>query len=231
MAAVVVPTLRTMIEMYSLSAVRGDRSERFTTYVDACRSGEPLHGYNPMTTKPVAAVLETLLALDAEEVIREASNETLDRLGVDDNVTMFASVAAAGIWTDRHATTIDHRLSPRHVGEVLLWFDDDLQLGHIRAAAMEQTVRAVWWSRHEDHQPTLRQVSDREGLAGVLAGRSGARSDMAAQALDILGADTTRASAACYLFGDRAADRLGYATLGLEAGEGLEHSIALANDA
>lgn len=228
MAVRIVPTLETMVEIYSLSGAGGGRSDRFTTYVNACREGALLHGFNPMTKQPVAPVLEGLLALGAERVILEAGRETLDRLGVDDDVELFISVATPGMWTDRRATTIDHRIAPRHVGELLLWFDDELSETSIRAAAIEQTVRAVWWRQRSGDEPTLNDVAGREGLAGVLAGRPGAVSQAAAEALEVLGSDASRASAVAYLFGDAAAEHLGYPSLDLEQDEGWDHSIAQA---
>jgi len=228
MAVLVVPTLQAMIDIYSLSTVGGDRSERFLTYVDACRAGERLHGYNPMTTKPVAEVLERMATLDAERLLLDAGSETLEILGVDDDIELFISVTAPGIWTDRQATAIDHAVAPRHFGELLLWFDDPLDSLDIRTAAIEQTVRVVWWARRHS-QPKLDEIAYCEGLAGALAGCHGVPSGVAAETVEVLGEDASRATAVAYLFGDESARHLGYPPLGLDDNEGRNHSIAAIN--
>ncbi|MGH1489453.1 MAG: hypothetical protein ACRBK7_08700 [Acidimicrobiales bacterium] len=226
MAVVVVPTLEAMAEIYSLSSSGADQSPRFTTYIEACRSGQLLHGFNPMTTKPVAPVIESMLEFNAEQVVLEAGLETSELLSADEDIALFLSVAAPGMWTDRRANSIEHQLAPRHHGELLLWFDDDQSPASVRAAAIEQTVRAIWWARSEDSPPTLSAVVCREGLAGALAGRQGEHSGAAAEVEEILGEDRSHATAVAFLFGDNAAQQLGYPTLGLSHDEGLGHAIA-----
>ncbi len=227
MAVVVKPTLEAMAHISSLSSLGGDRSPRFEAYVEACRSGELLHGFNPMTTKPVASVIESMLEFDAERVVLEAGREAMEILGADDDVALFVSVAAPGLWTDRSVNAIEHQLAPRHIGEVLLWFDEELTVGTVRAAAIEQTVRAVWWSRFESKQPTLSAAARREGLARVAADRPGTHSERADEALGILGADRTHGTAVAFLFGDDAAEVCGYSPMDLSADEGLGHAVAV----
>lgn len=232
MTVQVIPTLERMLEMYRLSAAGGERSDRFTSYVDACRSGAPLHGFNPMTRLPVPAELERLLALDAERILRDAAVETVERVGASVDLTLFVSVAAEGMWTDRLGTSAAHLLAPRHVGETLLWFDDGLDAGSIRRAAIEQTARALWWSGREGEQrpePTLHELALREGAAARLAGVGGRVSDRAAETLEVLGEDRSGGTAVAYFFGDQAALQLGYQPLGLGEDDGLLHAIAVAS--
>ncbi|MEO1057064.1 MAG: hypothetical protein AAFY28_09145 [Actinomycetota bacterium] len=226
MTVAVEPTLEAMLHIYSLSADGGDRSPRFQAYLEACRSGRKLQGFNPMTTKPVAAAIESLLAFDAERIALEAGRTATDAIGADDDVDLFLSVAAPGMWTDARATTIEHRLAPRHHGEVLLWFDEAVTAEAVRAAAAEQTVRAAWWARSDSQQPTVAEVSRREGLAGVVAGRTGDASARAEQILHTVAADRSRGSAVAYLFGDDAAALFGYTALGLDVDEGLGHALS-----
>jgi hypothetical protein len=76
----------------------------------------PVHGYNPMTSKPVIDTIEALIDMRAE-----------DRLETVANQTAHITVATPGMWTDRLATEVEHRLLAKDPGG-LLWCRYGLRL-------------------------------------------------------------------------------------------------------
>src|SRR5437879_1606672 len=132
MAVRVVPTLAAMAEVY-----RRPLDERFDAYVDLARTGAPVASYNPMTSQDVLGTIERLLAIDAEALVAE----TLAAFDID--VALAIVVAAPGMWTDRLATEVEHRLAGKGRNEVLLWVGEDAGADAVRAAGLADFVRAT----------------------------------------------------------------------------------------
>lgn len=120
----VIRTLEAMADVYRLPSPGGARSPRFRAYAALAEQRLPVHGYNPMTSKPVLDTVEALLALGAEDRIARLANEVADALVFDGHATMHLTVATPGMWTDRLATELHHRLTAPDPGGVLWWFDE-----------------------------------------------------------------------------------------------------------
>jgi hypothetical protein len=230
MAVQVVPTLSAMAGVYQLSTKGGPASPRFGAYVELGRSGLPVSGYNPMTSKDVLGTIEALLDIEAERVVQDTADRWAEPLGLVDDVEMSVTVAFPGMWTDRLATEIEHRLLGCTWSQVLVWVDDTVSADAIVAQASAQLVRAAWTRLHGP-PATLADAAGQEGLAAALGGTvedgSVGRGDPAvAEALDVLGDDPSLGTMVAVLYGDDAAQALGWTPLGLDDHAGLRHCAA-----
>jgi hypothetical protein len=142
-------------------------------------------------------------------------------------VPLAVTVAAPGMWTDRLATEVEHRLQGRGVGEVLLWTGEDCGRDAVRAAAAAQVVRESFRLRHGVPR-TVGDVVAQEGLALAMAGMGGRLDDDAAAVLEVLRDDRTLSSMVAFLHGDDAATAMGLTPVGLGARVGERHAVALA---
>lgn len=222
----VVPTLARMADIYRLSRDGGPKSPRFVAYTEAAARLVPISGYNPMTSKDVASAIDALLAIDAEQRLADTANAIARRLQFTDDVAMHLIVAAPGVWTDRLVTEVHHHLVSTDQRGVLLWFDDMVSPERLDAACAEQTTRMIEVARH-GAPATLRAAVQQEGRALAVAGVPGAPSEAAAEVLEVLGDDASLASMVAFLYGDETAAALGYALLGIGAGVGAAHAVAL----
>lgn len=221
------PTLAFMADVYRLSAEGGAASPRFRAYVEAGAELVPVHGYNPMTSKDVLPAIEALLAVDAERRLASGANRVVAELGFTDDATMHLTVATPGMWTDRLATEVEHRLLLRDPGGVRRWFDEPVLLEQLDAAIIAQAVRLV--SFHRLGPPvTLADAVDQEGDALARAGRPGEHDAAAAEALAVLGHDTGLPTMVAFFHGDDAARAMGFTPLGLGPHTGERHATALA---
>jgi hypothetical protein len=201
-----------MADVYRLSASGGPDSPRFKRYVEILReTGLPISGYNPMTSKPALETVEALLAIDAETIAEEIARD----------VTMFITVATPGMWTDRIATEIEHRFQKRSP-EILLWTGEDVNAHTVRTEAFAQLVRMT------DDVRTTAEVAMREGRAYAMCGCEGEPDEAAAEALRVVGDDTSVPTTVALLYGDEAAKVMGFTPLGLGDHAGYRHCIAVA---
>jgi hypothetical protein len=235
MAVQVVPTLSAMAGVYQLSTKGGPSSPRFGAYVDLGRSGLPVSGYNPMTSNDVLGTIEALLEIDAERVVQDTARRWVEPLGLVDDVEMWITVATPGMWTDRLATEIEHRLLGRSWSQVLVWADESVSPDAVVAQAAAQLVRAAWTRLHGP-PAILADAAAQEGLAAALGGTVedgsvGRRDSAVAEALDVLGDDPSLATMVAVLYGDDAAQALGWMPLGLDDHAGLRHCTATASAA
>jgi hypothetical protein len=217
----VIPTLAAMADVY-----RRPVDERFDAYVELGRLGVPVAGWNPMTSKDVLGTVERLVAIDAETLAEEAAAEVAELLRIGEDVPLAVTVATPGMWTDRLATEVEHRIQGRGVGEVLLWTGEDCGRDAVRAAAAAQLVRESWRLRHGVPR-TVGDAVAQEGLALAMAGMGGRLDDGAAQVLAVLREDTTLSSMVAFLYGDDAATAMGFTPVGLGARGGERHAVAL----
>jgi hypothetical protein len=232
MGVQVVPTLAFMADVYRRSTAGGIDSPRLHAYTAAAAERVPVAGYNPMTSQPAGATVEALLALDAETVAARVASDVAARLGVAGELELHLCVKTPGMWTDRIATEVEHRLIRGPVDEVPFWTGEPVDQGMVEAAVTGQVVRAVWAaSRRADTPPaTVDEVVGREGLALALAGETGAASSDVAEALAVMGDERDPATAAALLYGDPVAHHLGWTPLGLAPMAGYRHAVARATD-
>jgi hypothetical protein len=235
----IAPTLAAMADVYELSTDGGPESPRFSRYIELNRDGFPVAGFNPMTSSDdTVGTITALVELDAEELASETANEFARDLGLRQDIGLSITVATPGMWTDRIATEIEHRIGGRRWSEIVLWSGESVDADQLRRLTRSQLVRAGWAMVHQTPR-TVAQVAGQEGLAGALAfGRdavaeavaaAGASTDPAvAEILDKVGDETALALRASFLYGDEIAQKLGWTPLGLGEGAGYGHSIAVA---
>lgn len=144
-----------MAAVYRESFAGGASSRRFASYVSLGREGRPVHGYNPMTSKPVGATVQRLIELDAERIVFDEASQLVELLGWTGDARFHITVATPGMWTDPAATAAGHALSNRHPGEVLLWFGTEYDGAAVSAATAIQTVRCCWWAAVGAVEPSL----------------------------------------------------------------------------
>lgn len=222
----VAPTLEVMAGVYREPTTGGPTSARFQAYVAAAQSGEPIHGYNPMTSEPVLSTVEELLAHDAEGRLAMVANTTAAAIGATAELRMHFTVATPGMWTDRLATEVEHRLLGHDPGAVLWWSGDEVTAAALDAEIIAQTVRLVRAAR-SGAPATLGAAVEQEGSALAAAGWPGRLTERAAEALAVLRADTSLSSMVAFLYGDRSARAMGFTPLGMAEREGYAHAVAL----
>lgn len=215
--------------------------EYLATMLDA--SGEialPLSAFNPMAKAHVTERLDTLLALDAEGVLRDCLASGLARLPVPAGRWCAGWVVvddAQGGWTDRFLTDAD--LWFDRMGEVkrgfmvaYSWTGDPVTLAELRAEALTTLYRTLFKARHGP-PATLRGMLTLAGLTARFAGlRYPLDADALAAARVIVTAhlDTTSfpIQFAC-LYGDEAARAVGYPPLGVPPRGGFAAAAAVAD--
>lgn len=223
------PLLGGQREIYDLPLGR----DRFLQYIDVMTAGTremalPLTLMNPMGKPHVAAFLDSLIELRAEEIAADAVGEALERLaGVAGAVELRLGLVvvddAGGGWTNRYTTEMAHRFG--RSGELkrgwivgLLWTSEAPSADSVRSEVLSSIYRAVHRLRHGDPEG-LRGRLLQEGRAAAF-GSSDARPPEPAleRARAELEAHLDSASFpiqfAC-LYGDEIAESLGYRALGL----------------
>ena len=228
----IAPTLAAMADVYQLSTDGGPESPRFTRYVDLNRDGYPVAGFNPMTgSKDTIKTVEALVELDAEELASETANECARDLGLRADIGLSITVATPGMWTDRLATEIEHRIGGRRWSEILVWSGEEVDADRLRLLTKAQMVRAGWATIHQPPR-TVAQLAGQEGLAGAFAPDPAADppspDPAVADVLARVGADSHLATRAAFLYGDEVAQKLGWLPLGIGPSAGYRHSIAVA---
>lgn len=240
MAVRIVPTLSAMAEVYRLTTEGGPESPRFKRFVELAKDGAPVSGYNPMTSKDALGTVEALLAIDAEDKAKATATQYAEELGIDDDLDLAITVATPGLWTDRLATEIEHRLGGRRWKEIVLWTGEDADEEAVRAATTAQTVRAGWALLHKPPR-SVAHAAGQEGLAAAVADAgaesaepppdedSGDRS--VAAALDVFAEDNELSSRAALLYGDDVARQFGWMPLGVKPSAGYAYCRAKATAA
>jgi hypothetical protein len=240
-----VPTLKVQRELYALP--RG--TERFRAYLrtltDAA-TGDlklPLGALNPMGKDHVPALLDALLALDADGVGARALEDVraeLDGTLGGFRVTLCVSDDLLGGWTDRGASEFQYRFEQEALAKrgwicALLWTSERHDAARVREELLGGLFRAAHVARHGP----ARSLRERLAQEGAVQARARTRApalaaDELAYAGEVLAPlletrDWPTAVAA--LFGDEAARKLGLAPLGLARFAGLEWAFATARAA
>jgi hypothetical protein len=231
-----IPLLRAQRKLYDVP--RG--WERFREYL-ALMTGDtgdmvlPLPAMNPMGKEHVSALYDTLLAIDADVVATQAvgkAGHRLEHVEGTFRVGLVVSDDAQGGWTNRYTGEFSHRFD----GEALLkrgwivpifWTGDWVSPVQVRQVVSAAIFRTAYIRRH-GWPKTLRQMLAQEGLAATFAGIAEPAFEQdelkyIRQVVEpYLDASDYPILCAC-LFGDEAAQSLGYRSLGLapRAGFGL----------
>jgi hypothetical protein len=239
------PLLQIQRDLYAMP--RG--MERFREYIKTMTDPEtgdlalPLVAMNPMGKDHIPALIDEYISLDAEtiaaECVAEASaNANALRTGRGFKVALVVSDDLKGGWTNRWASEFSHRLESaaflkRGFLTGILWTSEPASAATVRAAVLTSIYRADYLETHAMPK-TLGEMLDQEGYAMARAGCTTPlldADDLAYTRTVIaphLGA-ADRATLISCLFGDAAANALGYPPQGLteRAGFALALSDAL----
>jgi hypothetical protein len=240
-----VPLLRVQRELHGLP--RG--MARFRQYLrtispdGANLEVPPLVAMNPMGKDHVTALLDELLALDADGVAARAVAEAAARLAGepgDFKATLVIVDDRMGGWTNRYAEEFTHRFRfsppappdfrlPRWTKHFwvtgVLWSSEAATERAAREAALTAVYRAAYVLRHGPAR-TLRAMLAQEGCVLAQAGCAGPVLDEEdiAYTREVLAphldADDMRTCMEC-LFGDAAGRTLGFTPRGLSPWAGL----------
>lgn len=240
MALEYLPLLSVQRNLYSLP--RG--MERFREYLktmidaDTGELGLPLTAMNPMGKDHVPALLDRLLAMDADGEGARAMAETERALKgriARYKIALVVTDDAMGGWTNRFATEFDHRfrqgpLYKRGFIVALLWTSEEPAPERVRDEVAQCIFRAAHVEEH-GHPETLGEMLDQETHVLRMAGASTPilASDDLEYTRHVLGPylrSKDHPVIIAALFGDQAATQLGYRPLGLSPRAGLALALA-----
>lgn len=220
--------------------------ERFRQYLRTMLNGDgsdvelaPLVAINPMAKGHVAALLDTLLALDADRVGARAAEEAAAELDDDRGeykATLIVVDDLKGGWTNRFAVEFGFRFGygpfgtrPQDVRRFwvtgVLWSSEAATEPIVRETMRAVVYRTAYMKRHGPAR-TLREMLAQEGWVMAMAGSTGPvldEDDLAYTREVIapyLDATDMRTAVEC-LFGDAAARSLGFTPRGLTHRAGL----------
>ena len=215
---------------------------RFEKYLEVMTGGTqevvlPLMVMNPMGKPHVAATLDALIALGAEEVAAAAiadAERRLSQLGCQLRVGLVVADDAQGGWTDRFLTETSQRFDKQGKATsgwtvVLCWTSQAWSAETVR----EEVLASIYRTLHVQRQgvpATLRQMMTQEGLAAAFAGAQQPTLDPddLAYTREVIRPYLDSAhfpTAFACLYGDEAARSVGYPALGLSARAG--YAVAL----
>ena len=230
-----VPLLEIQRNLYRLPRGR----ERFEAYLRTMvdpRTGDldlPLVDMNPMGKEHLPALLDRLLALDAEAVgaaaAAAARPATADLPGAF-RIGLVVADDARGGWTDRHCVDLGHRFE----GEAfykrgwivgLLWTSELPAETAVRHEVLTSVHRLAHVRRHGP-ATTIAAMLEQEGEAMAAAGcvEPALDPDDLAYTRQVIGpylAASDRPTVVACLYGDEAASKLGYPPLGFSPQAGL----------
>jgi hypothetical protein len=237
MKLIYVPLLATLRAVYAVPRSR----ERFETYLQTILNEErtdisllPLLVANPMAKEHVTAILDDLLALDAETIAARAAADAAARLtDVPGEYKVGLTVAddLKGGWTNRYAYEFDFRVGygphgKRFWGPIgILWSSEPASERALREAVLTAVYRTAYMQQHGPPK-TLRDVMTQEGHVMAMA-------DCVGPTLDPEDIDYTREVLVPYqgatdkrtimecLFGDGPGSTLGFTPRGLSPWAGL----------
>lgn len=238
------PLLQVQRDLYALP--RG--MERFREYIKAMTDPEtgdlalPLVAMNPMGKDHVPALIDEYRALDAEKIAEDAiATADVRRAEVgasaerEYRVGVVVSDDLKGGWTNRWASEFSHRLESgaflrRGFITAILWTSEPASAARVRTEVLTSIYRAEYLQTHPMPK-TLRGMLEQEGYATARAGCS----TPALDADDLAYTRTViephldahdRATVMACLFGDAAANALGYPPQGLSDRAGLALALS-----
>jgi len=218
--------------------------QRFQRYIATLTGGSddvvvPIGVANPMAREHAVVKIDELLAIGADEVGARAAAEADARLTqVNADVEIKASVVLiddlAGGWTNRYTSEASVRFPGRGAlkrpfAPALVWTSESPTAEDIGREVLAAIYRVAYQQRR-GLPTTLAAMLDQEGLAGVFASAyptlDPAQLGAARGIISGLGADPPYPTAFAALYGDAAAEQLGYPLLGLPARAGFEVALA-----
>lgn len=236
----VVPLLKLQRDLYNIS----NRQERFRIYLETMLNADasdveflPMVTMNPMGKEHIPAILDRLLAMNAETVAARAIAEVSDRFQEEPGTFKLGLVVAddlMGGWTNRYACEFNNRFKveqslKRGWLSAILWASEIPSVQKVREQTLIALYRTAYIRRH-GIALTLQEMLHQEGYAMAMSGCQQPTLDIddIAYTWEVISPHLSTQDyptiLAC-LFGDRAAHSLGYAPQGLSERAGL--AIAL----
>lgn len=222
------PLLRVQRDLYAMP--RG--MERFREYIRTMTDSEtgdlalPLVAMNPMGKDHIPALLDEYMALGAETIAAKAIDSASREITFtrEYRVGLVVSDDLKGGWTNRWASEFSHRFESRAFNRRgfitgILWTSEPASATHVRETILTSIHRAAYLESHP-YPTTLRGMIEQEGYAMARAGCTTPRLEdddleytrtVIKPHLDA----TDRATVIACLFGDTAANALGYPPRGL----------------
>ena len=231
------PLLQIQRDLYAMP--RG--MERFREYIKTMTDPEtgdlalPLVAMNPMGKDHIPALVDEYISLDAEGIAQQAIAESSARLSKEYKVAVVVSDDLKGGWTNRWASEFSHRIESaaflkRGFLTGILWTSEPASASTVRAAVLTSIYRADYLETHAMPK-TLGEMLDQEGYAMARAGCTTPLLDADDLAYTrtviapLLGA-ADRATIIPCLFGDAAANALGYPPQGLTERAGFALALS-----
>lgn len=219
------PVLGILRELYAQPRTMA----RFREYI-ATLTGDgedivlPIGVANPMAKEHALAKLDELLALDAEEIGAATARDAEQRMARVETVEIKASIVLAddvgGGWTNRYTTEAMVRFPSRGAlkrpfATALAWTSESPTADGLRREVLAAIYR-VAFQQGFGLPSSLRQRLQQEGFAASFAGeRIPEGLDRAQGVIAALGDDPPYPQVFAALYGDEAAQELGYQPLGL----------------
>ncbi|ESA37002.1 hypothetical protein N836_05420 [Leptolyngbya sp. Heron Island J] len=240
-----VPLLQLQRDLYDIS----DGQERFRTYLKTMLNADasdaellPMATMNPMGKEHIPAMLDNLLAINAEAVAAQAIADVSDQLQEDSATFKLGLVVAddlMGGWTNRYTAEFSYRFQiepslKRKWLTVMLWTSETPSVQTVREETLITLYRTAY-IRHHGIAHTLQEMLHQEGYAMAMAGCQQptlAKDDMAYMQEVIVPHLSTLdypTIMAC-LYGDRAAHALGYPPQGLSEHAGFALALYQSRD-
>ncbi len=217
--------------------------QRFRNYIASMTSGTddvvlPIGVANPMAREHALARLDELLLIGADEIGAQSAKAAEVRLERIETVEIKASIVLAddvgGGWTNRYTTEAMLRFPGRGAlkrpfASALVWTSESPTDEQLRQEVLAAIYRVAYQQRHGLVE-TLAERLEQEGLAAVFSGYQPtlANDDIegARAIIHALGDDPPYPAVFAALYGDAAAEELGYAPLGLPPRAGFAVALA-----
>jgi hypothetical protein len=247
-----IPTLHIQRELYEMPRDMA----RFNWYIEQMTrmnaAGErevvmPINAVNPMGKPHCLVAVNALIALDAEEIAKQAALEAEERLSfVDATARLCINLLddVGGGWTNRYfseasfrmgAERSEHAKQVRNFAVVPCWSSEVYTPERIRQETLVTLYRYAWFAV-KDVPKTLKEIMHMNGFAGKFAsspspvrtGEGWGEGEMAYthEVIQPHPASTDFALNFACLFGDAAARECGYEPMGLSAHAGFALALA-----
>ncbi|MBE9065425.1 hypothetical protein IQ260_02025 [Leptolyngbya cf. ectocarpi LEGE 11479] len=235
-----VPLIQLQRELYNIP----QGQERFRVYLETMLNADasdvdllPMVVMNPMGQSHVPTMLDTLLAMNADGIAKDAIAKTLNQW--DDIASAFklGLVIAddrMGAWTNRYTSEFSIRFEMQnHLKRgwlsVLLWTSEEPSVQKVQEETLITVYRAAYIQQH-GLAHTLQEMLNQEGYAMAMAGCQHPtleKDDMAYTHKIISPYLLTQdyATIMTCLFGDQVAHALGYKPQGLSQHAGLAWAL------
>ena len=245
------PLLQIQRDLYAMP--RG--MERFREYIKTMTDPEtgdlalPLVAMNPMGKDHIPALIDEYIALGAETIAAEAVADATNRSATNRRsgpldppahdrefkIGLVVSDDLKGGWTNRWASEFSHRIESaaflkRGFLTGILWTSEPASASKVRDAVLTSVYRAEYLQTHPA-PTTLREMLDQEGYAMSRAGCTTPMLDdddlaYTRTVIEPHLSATDRATVMACLFGDAAANALGYPPQGLTERAGLALALS-----